>query len=513
MPKIAGLKKYAAWLLPLVLFLFSFGLRSIKANYFSLWSDGFITSHWDRLDRLLEFHHFDNNAPLPPVVNLLFKEIFGNNHFAQRFPHILVVSLAVLVFYQMILYFLKDRRWAFALALVPATGLMFVYYAQEIRPYSYLLFFTLLSFYYGYRVIVDGDERWKSVLLLLLAFTVLPLTQYMSWFHFLALDVSLTIIVLLFASRKLSSLLKLVAINVFILLAYIPWADSIYQYVVENLAMRANPLAKYRFTGRVFWEAIDKFAGAGGLWSQFLFVVFLASALCLFWHLGKKLFKKEKPDSFDKFALVTVFYWPIFFLLVSRARYTEDIFFWRHYMFLVWPFYILIFYGLFRFWQWRAPLLGRAPKIVPILIVGFFLVSNLADTAAYLLAPDRFFNWPAVVNFIEPMILSGQKKKIYTDNPGDLRAYLETEMTPARAANIWSKVDVVTRKKLYEEIAPRSAKDVIFVRISITNEPPQVLTQGFDHLKTFGRSHYLDFLIKRGAAAVSNWYELHTVYY
>ncbi len=507
------LKKYASFLIPFLLFAFAFISRSIKANFFPLWEDEFITARWTRLDYMLEYHHFDNNAPLAPVINLFFKQIFNNNYYAQRFPQILMGALSVLVFYQMMRHFLS-RRWATLFSLITATSFILIFYSQEIRPYSYLLFFTLVTFYYGYKVVVEGDRSWGKILLLILSFALLPFTHYISWFHFISLDVALIIVILLLGTHKLQKVLQLITLNVFIILAYIPWADSVYYYILQNLTIRSNPLAKYHFSTRVFWGTIDKFSGATGLWSRFLFVICITTMAYVVLRLIKRWLKKQEISSFDKFAFMLIPYSLIFFFLITRAKYTEDIFFWRHYIFLIWPFYVLIFYGLWTLARQtiKFRFLSILTKITVVFIIGFFLISNIINTTAYLLAPHRFYDWRSIVDFIEPMIVSGQKQKVYVDNPGDLRMYVETQIPYERSRKIWQAVGQIKREQI-KEISRCCAKGAIFIRISTTNEEPPGPIPGFAQMKTIGRSKYLDFLIKRGAAPYSGWYELHVIYY
>lgn len=501
------IKKHSLIIVPVLLFIAAFILRSIKAGYFPLWDDELITARWTRLDYMLVYHHFDNNIPFAPTINLFFKELFHDNLFAQRFPVILFGSLSVVVFYQMMRYFLKNGKWALFFSLIPLTSFILIFFSQEIRPYSYFIFLALVTLYYGFRVFVEGSENKLHILLLLAAFLSLPLIHYMSWLHFIALDGGLFLGIIIFSKTKLLNILKLFVANLFILIAYIPWSDSAYQYAFNNLALRGNPAAKFHFTPAVFERIINIFAGGGGNWNRFFLYLALAAGLFLIYRLSSALLRKNKIEIFDQLIIILFFYLGIIAFFVTQMRYTEEVIFERHYLFLIWPFFILIFYTLFNLTKWRAT------RLIATIIVILILGSNIVNDGAYFLAPSRFFDWKTVAEFVEPIILSGRKQKIYTSNPGrmfNMKWYLKSEKVKA-SIDGKAPINDAVWQEMKKEIA-KEADQMIFISVIANYQDPEPLP-GFSRIKVIGKSPYLDFLTKRKTSPYGTWYEIAVIYY
>ena len=530
-------------LTPLLLGAFTLVVRLVKTDY-PLWADELITARWSRLDRAIEYHRFDNNAPLPPVVNYIVKSLLGDDILIQRLPHILTGSAAIIIFYFLMRYLLPDnRRQALVFSLIPITSMVLIFYSHEIRPYSYVLLFSIITFYFGYRVFIDATAGWPMFLGLLIAYALWPLTHYSSWLHLFSLTFVFACGVMVFGRHRLRGLARLVLVMFFAVLAYVPWADSVEIYAQENFMRSVDPKAIYRPGLEVLWDGLERVAGSGGIWmamvfSAFLLGVFLALGIAL-----HALVRRRTPDTFDRFALLLIAYLVLAVGAYTQMRNPEPIFMWRHMMFLIWPFLIVTIYALNRVVafgryahrvgqrrgiqgaravgrRWLASAGGTVSLGVAGAFIAFYIGSNVVNSGAYLLSNNRYYDWRGAGELVDELIMSGKKNAIYTDSPSDmflLRWYMTSETAKQAITTFGGNQDRST--SLFEaggeaaELATCCAADIIVVDKARHNEA-LFATSGFEHVRAIGKDPFLEFLIARDAApCCSDYYEIAVVYW
>lgn len=133
-------------LLPLILGLLGFALRVYRLGNQSLWYDEGFSAYIARLPlvQLLDYRGMDPHPPLHALVLGWWTALAGDSEVALRFPSVLAGTAAVLLVYRLGADLLGRRVGVYA-ALLAAVNPFLIFYAQETRPYSFLLVFCLGS--------------------------------------------------------------------------------------------------------------------------------------------------------------------------------------------------------------------------------------------------------------------------------------------------------------------------------------------------------------------------------
>lgn len=486
--KIIRSKRFQIIYLPMFLFILAFLVRSIKAGFFPLFHDEITTVvSSSSLEKALEYSRDDVLPPFLYVINTIFNLASKGNIYFQRLPMIFCGALSIALFYNILRFF--KYRWPFIFSLIPLSSFILIYYSQDLRPYSYLVFFTLVTFYYGFKVFVQEEFKIYEILFLAIAFAILPIVHYFSLFHLLALDFSLFIIILVWGSKKLEKILNLVLINLFSLIILIPWADNFSKNLLQSTIPPLPNTIYYFFDLNLVQNLLYKFSGGGDLWSIFLAFLFLASIVLFLYQFSKKL-KQKSLTLTDKFIAFLLIYLIIYLFGISRLSFSRFLF-WRYFLPLIWPFYLIIFSGfsnlldLLRF--------KKAGLLIVSGLVGLILVSNLIDTTCYLLAPNRFSDWRSLAEFTEKLIKEKDKKKILMENLAnneDLKFYLKDKSIEVENMhNVW---------QFNEEIKKNKADNLIYIQLEEgESEIKKEAEKNFKNKKIFWQSKYLDFLDRR----------------
>ena len=102
----------------------------------------------------------DNNPPLFYLILHYWMLLAGDSEFSVRLPSAMAGALAIPVIYK-IGTLLFSRSAGLLAALILALSAYHLYYAQEARAYSVMVFLTLLSFYFFLRL-AKGDNVPRS---------------------------------------------------------------------------------------------------------------------------------------------------------------------------------------------------------------------------------------------------------------------------------------------------------------------------------------------------------------
>ncbi|MBU2062783.1 MAG: glycosyltransferase family 39 protein, partial [Candidatus Omnitrophica bacterium] len=144
-------------------FLIAFALRLFRLGYHDFWYDEIGSVGY----ALCPWNHW--NAPLYGIVLHFWVKIFGVSEFSLRMPSLIFSFLSVVL----IFFFGKElfnKKTGLIAASLMALSPFHLWYAQEARDYSMLLFFGLLSSCFLFKALKNPDgKNWIFFLLASLA--------------------------------------------------------------------------------------------------------------------------------------------------------------------------------------------------------------------------------------------------------------------------------------------------------------------------------------------------------
>jgi len=173
------------WAIGLVLLL-SFGLRLYKLGYHDLWYDEAFTVTFSK------FFHFDWNPPAYHILMHFWIKIFGVSEAALRFPALLFSFFSVGVLF-LLGKELFNRKIGLLASIFIGLSPFHIWYAQEARNYSMMLFFGLLSSYFFLRALRENTNRLWFMFVLVSAVSIL--SNYFGLILFMAQGIYLICIV------------------------------------------------------------------------------------------------------------------------------------------------------------------------------------------------------------------------------------------------------------------------------------------------------------------------------
>lgn len=224
----------------------------------------------------------------PPLYFLslhLWMSVFGDSEFSIRLMSALAAIISLAVFYQL------GRRlvgWQLGAAtvLLLASSPFFVDHAQEARPYSLVVLFTVSSFY-GF-LLYQNKPDWRATTLSVGSSLLLIYTHY----HGLAVIAAQNFLWLAHwltqvqPGRRWQALGRWVLVQGVILLAYLPWAVNLVLQLqhVSAEAWRVPPTAITVYAAFVEYT-----------WSQPVLWVMLYVIVLLTWMLLRPLVVRNRP--------------------------------------------------------------------------------------------------------------------------------------------------------------------------------------------------------------------------
>jgi len=153
-------------LLFMILIFLAGWLRFYDLGEESLWMDEAVSENFVKSDVLhivKTSGHFRNNPPLYWVILHYWVRVFGNGEGALRAPSALFGIAAVLMMFR-VGRELFDSRTAFLGMILCAVSQFQVYYSQDARPYSLLVFLSLASYLFFLKLIKPDPRRSDYVL-------------------------------------------------------------------------------------------------------------------------------------------------------------------------------------------------------------------------------------------------------------------------------------------------------------------------------------------------------------
>ncbi|HEX9664363.1 MAG TPA: glycosyltransferase family 39 protein [Patescibacteria group bacterium] len=159
--------------------IFAAGLRILAlTTQGSFWFDEIFTVYFAGLDlpEMFSFIIYDHNPPVHFLLIHYWLKLFGSNEIIVRLSS-LIFGLANIGLIYLVGQQLFSKRIGQLAGFLGAISLFQIYYSVEARMYSLLLFLTLLSFYFFWRLL--NQYKFKN-LILYLGFTVLALLTHLT---------------------------------------------------------------------------------------------------------------------------------------------------------------------------------------------------------------------------------------------------------------------------------------------------------------------------------------------
>ncbi len=224
------------WVWVLALLLIAFVLRLYRLSAQSIWVDEMLTLSSSGITAPLHpVDIFDNlHGPLHSLLIFLWAKVAGQGEFALRFPSVVFSVLSLYAIWRLIRR-LTDSRVAYAALAIMVVSPFHVWYAQEARNYSMLLFFAAMSFDCFLEL---AAEPRRAVFGKYVLFTLAGFLCNMS----MAFVVLVQDLVFLFWPRRLS-FKDLVLAHVLLVLLLSPWLHGMLQRVEFHRLVRTEPYA------------------------------------------------------------------------------------------------------------------------------------------------------------------------------------------------------------------------------------------------------------------------------
>jgi mannosyltransferase len=216
------------WLIAILLL--AAGLRFYQLGESSLWADELATWRtvsYDTLPQVMQAVP----GPWPPGQYIFIHYVMhfiGDSEFALRFPPAVsgILSVAVLFVIGRRLFSVREGMIAAVLLAVMWFG---IYYSQEARAYSGLLFFILLATYF-WIVIHDQLKQGGGLKAYMVAGYVIPAALAMYWHYFGMVIIGLHgLVLMIIFARDWEAFKRVLVIGLFLFLVYSPWLPNLMQ--------------------------------------------------------------------------------------------------------------------------------------------------------------------------------------------------------------------------------------------------------------------------------------------
>ena len=375
-----------------------------------LWFDEIFSIHAAEQDWLNLFWFVAQDLIHPPLFYVLLKlwiSVGGDSLFWLRTFPVLFSILALAPFYFLCKQLkLNYSTIALALTFFAVNGAL-IKYAQEVRMYAPLLFFSLVSVWLFTRFLQLGKNIW----ILSLVNVLLIYTHYFGWFVVLA-EVSA---ILILQRIKIRQILIMFGIC---LLSFVPWIYALWRAaevnadVSQNIGWMSRP--NLQILIQFVFDLIEPFyfqASSDQPFSNYKIsipvLLIIIAAKILFLTNYKTLDDIQKRDFW---MLVIFIKMPVLLVLLLSWLLPVSIWGSRHLIIVFAPALILIakFFDLIK------------ERIIKIALLSVLILLFLAAFIIELRRPEQIFIWCAWENLSENLD-KNQTAKIYAFE--DLNAY------------------------------------------------------------------------------------------
>ncbi|MFP4403836.1 MAG: glycosyltransferase family 39 protein [Candidatus Woesearchaeota archaeon] len=341
------------------LLIIGFFLRLFKINEISYWVDEAISINQVMQPFLTNIFLVASDVH-PPLYNILlwfWTRLFGFNEISTKFMSLIFSVLSILL-----IYLIAKKLFSKNVAIFSATLLTFskinIYYAQETRMYSLLLFLSLLSMYYYISLFLTDNKRKQDKKFFVgFSFKYIISSVLLIYTHIFSLFILFIqgLFIVLYHKKKLFCFFKN---NFIIFLLYLPWIP-----VIINQFLKVTDsywLSKPNFLS--LYETIVDFSGSIFLFYLFTFII----SMFFFYSLIKKYFN---------YKILFVFCWfilPILILFLISVLF-KPFFLTRYILYCSLPYFILIAYSINKLVKFKII------KCLIIIIIIFFSILSIFE--------------------------------------------------------------------------------------------------------------------------------------
>jgi len=299
----------------------------------------------------------ESTPPLYLITLHFFTKVFGNSEFWVRMPSLIFGVLSVLLIFLLAKKIFNQKVGVYA-SLLLAFSSYHVYYSQEARTYSLLVFLSILSMYFFVNYLTS-NRRYYGVLYAIS--TALLLYSHV-YALFLVLAQNVVYVYSMMDKKKWLYRIKEWSLFQFLLfIIYAPWMGI---FLSQIRVMNAGSWITTRNILDVFFVS---FGYSGGVLLGLLYSA-------LFVYGCYEIMRGRKMLSRSQAYMVLLALWIILPIVIPviYSLLISPIFFCRYIIFCIIPFFIIIAYGLTKI---RRPV-ANAIMIIAVLLSIFYLVEQ-----------------------------------------------------------------------------------------------------------------------------------------
>jgi mannosyltransferase len=252
----------------------------------SLFNDELSTVHTansDNIACMIEGHIIpDVHPPGFQIMMFFVVHHLGDNEFWLRFPTAIAGILAVLMIYFLGRYIYSSREGLIAAFLTTVLWAP-LYYSQEARAYSFLLFFSIVLVFYWLKIInnlkKESPVKISWIIIFIITGILIEYFQYLGLLLLVLLGLS-SIIVLIKQPKQLGKAVLIFAVTA---VAFLPWLP----YALDQIGRGAEWIQRPKLLAFGYYLAF-----LFNL-SPYVLIIALLSYLILFINIIRKGFHKD----------------------------------------------------------------------------------------------------------------------------------------------------------------------------------------------------------------------------
>ncbi|HAJ05015.1 MAG TPA: hypothetical protein DCL76_00465 [Chloroflexi bacterium] len=310
-----------------VVLLFSFGLRIYGLDYHDLWGDEAFSVSFSKQNLALVLSPgLETHPPLYHLLLHIWIRLTGDTIFAMRYLSVLSsVSLVAITF--TIGKRLSGSILGLIASIMIGVSSFSVYYSQEVRMYTLVVFFCTVALYADLKWEVSGHKKWLYMFIVIMLFALF--THYYSLFILIAHNVYK------FHTRKYNRHDWGIWINsqIVLMVLCLPWILAQSDFVASKAIIRWDQLSLVGINN-VWFDTLMSF-GIGNTVStseQWL-------GLLLFLPLSMGIRFNSQNKSYQRFAIL---YWTLVPLLCAFFVASIMPFYYSRYLILILPAYLIL---------------------------------------------------------------------------------------------------------------------------------------------------------------------------
>jgi len=308
-------------LLAIILFIGLF-LRIYDLDGESMWFDEGNSVHLARLSPL-EIILEPGSHVHPPLYFITLHywiNLFGEVQFSMRFLSVIFGFLALLLMYRLGA-FIFDRTTGILSTLILALSTFHIHHSQEVRMYTIVTFFILLSMYFFLKLL--KEKKYINSLGYILSTAFLLYTHYSSFLIILLQTIYLISFLISSKEDHILNIKRWIMFQLILLLLYLPW---LWVFVFQTIKIQTLGPDMHTASAHSIYLFLLEYAGV----SLFLLIFFLILACFSIFKIKNKRLRIDRANAGKIYLLLLWFFVPLgaifliskFTFLNFRSRYT-----------------------------------------------------------------------------------------------------------------------------------------------------------------------------------------------